>query len=325
MKNNFSKYTLLISTIFISCLSGCLKDKAYDDYSIQSVRTNGGVGVAEISLTTTSSVNFQLLNLEASSSDTIINLIPVSINKPSSSDVKITLVSSPTVIADYNSNNGTSYALPPASVYTISSLVVTVPAGSTTGYLKVKFKPTDFLAGGSAFAFQIAAVDQGYLISSNLNKGMVAIGVKNKFDGVYTLKSKQLDWQNNSPGNIANTPWTWPGDIFMITSGPASVNMFDNWGFLTYIHPIQTTTPGWSGFGSTNPKFIFDPATNKMTDCVNDYATPPPNGRAFKMNPAITTSRWDPVTKNIYAAIILSQPGRTDLQIFDTLLYTGPR
>jgi hypothetical protein len=134
-----------------------------------------------------------------------------------------------------------------------------------------------------------------------------------------------LDWQNNSPGNIANTPWTWPGDIFMITSGPASVNMFDNWGFLTYIHPIQTTTPGWSGFGSTNPKFIFDPATNKMTDCVNDYATPPPNGRAFKMNPAITTSRWDPVTKNIYAAIILSQPGRTDLQIFDTLLYTGPR
>ena len=166
--------------------------------------------------------------------------------------------------------------------------------------------------------------------AGNLAIMKVLISVKNKYDGTYVLKSKLLDWQNNTPFNIANTPFTWPGStssygsILMITAGPTSVKMFDDWGFGTYIHPIKTTTPSWSGFGSTEPKFTFDGTTNALTAATNDFLNPS-NGRAFKVNTAVTTSRWDPVTKNIYAAIIMTQPGRSDLQIFDTLVYVGPR
>ncbi|MBL0334798.1 MAG: hypothetical protein IPP73_05640 [Chitinophagaceae bacterium] len=51
-------------------------------------------------------------------------------------------------------------------------------------------------------------------------------------------------------------------------------------------------------------------------------------GRAFRLNTAFTSptdSRYDPATKKIYAAYIMSQNGRPDQFIYDTLTYRGPR
>ena len=48
-------------------------------------------------------------------------------------------------------------------------------------------------------------------------------------------------------------------------------------------------------------------------------------GRGFKMNPAVTDSRYDPATKTIYASYYMVQTGRPDMQIDVVFTYTGPR
>jgi hypothetical protein len=66
--------------------------------------------------------------------------------------------------------------------------------------------------------------------------------------------------------------------------------------------------------------FTFDVATDKLVSVTN--TTPDDGrGRAFFLNPAITTSRYDPATKTIYAAYMLKQNGRPDMAIYDTLTF----
>jgi hypothetical protein len=68
----------------------------------------------------------------------------------------------------------------------------------------------------------------------------------------------------------------------------------------------------------------FDLATDKLLSVTN--TTPDDGrGRAFEMNPAVTTSRYDPATKTIYAAYFLKQTGRPNLAIYDTLVYVKER
>lgn len=324
---------LTVSLVFTSCLKDTNGGKNLSDATgVSKVFEIAPVGDAN-----SGTVNDRIKNVSFTPATTPTNFdIPIYLTSSSndyfSQDVTVTLERDPTAIATYNSANGTSYTFLPTNTFSEPPLTVTIPKGTNIGFLSLKlFTNLISTTAQYAVAYKITTVPTGSVISNTRSSALYILAIKNKFDGTYTLKSKLLDWLNNFPGNISNTPWTWPGStstegsIYMITSGGASVNMFDNWGFGTYIHPIQTSAGAWSGFGSTNPKFIFDPATNKMIDCVNDYPTPPANGRAFKMNPLVTTSRWDPITGNIYAAIILTQPGRTDLRIFDTLLYKGPR
>ena len=82
-------------------------------------------------------------------------------------------------------------------------------------------------------------------------------------------------------------------------------------------------TPGVSGFGATKPAHTFD-ASDKLTNTVNAVPNPS-NGRAFVNNPAVTDSRYDPATKTVYAAFIMTQPGFLDIPIFDTLKFVRAR
>jgi hypothetical protein len=279
-------------------------------------------------LTAGDASNVLITSFEAIPRDTVINFIPVNLasGTPALEDINVTLVANPTLVADYNSANGTNYVIPPPTMYTVLNpgLVVTIPKGSNTGYLQVRLRPSDFVGGEWALAYSIASIDKpGYIISGNLNKGMVAFGIKNRYDGVYNLRFKMIDW--SVPYGISNLVEDWPSNfpIDMVTSGANSVKMFST-GHGAFIHVAVTTAGGLTAFGSTEPKFFFDLNTNALVNVTNDFPNPS-NGRSFEMNPAITTSRWDPATGNIYAAIILKQPGRPDLQIYDTLTYVGPR
>lgn len=313
---------LSLSAIF----TGCLKDKGFEEQiygikdpsgqplgiSFPATGTNGGsLDVAIDALATAQTVSVVDINLEG--------------NEPAAADIHVNLVMNPTLVADYNTQNGTSLIALPVAQYT-ANLKVTIAKGQRLGSFKLVLPNSSLISPINSYGMglSIASIDEpGYIIAANLKNIVLNISIKNKFDGVYKLKSKMLDWLNNTPFNIDNAAWTWPGEVFMITSGPNSVKMYDDYGFSQYIHPIKTTT-AWSAFGSTEPKFIFDNTANTLTDCVNDFVNPS-NGRAFLKNAAITTSRWDPATKNIYAAIIMKQPGRSDLQIFDTLIYVRAR
>jgi len=293
-------------------ITGCLKDKTYDNGSTQSVHSSGGGNdkLIEIQLTATNASNFLLKAFDASNVDTSIDLIPVALASPglATEDINVTLVANPTLVADYNNANGTSYLVPTANMYTLLNpgLVVTIPKGSRVGYLRIRFKPSNFLGNSWAFGFSIASVDKpAYVISGNLNNGIAAIAIKNKYDGRYELKGF-----HNRPG--LDLPYDEIVD--MITSADDKVYMF--WVGQGPFHPLNG---GSTAYGNFTVEFRFNTTTNALISVDN---TVTPGSPPFTVGPA-TNSRWDPATRTIYAQYYYNN----NLQrIFtDTLLYIGPR
>lgn len=307
----YSKKILPVLVILAGLtITGCLKDKDYDSGKTQSTRPDGGQKIIEIQLTATDVSNFLLKAFDASNTDTTIELIPVVLASasPAPEDINVTLVANPTLVADYNSANGTSYVVPAPSTYTILNQgnVVTIPKGSNVGYLKIKFKPSAFLGSSYAFGFSIASVDkQGYLISGNLNKGIAAIAIKNKYDGRYELRGF-----HNRPG--LDLPYDEIVD--MITSADDKVYMY--WVGQGPYHPLNG---GTTAYGNFTVEFKFNTTTNALIG-IDNRATP--GSPVFTIGPA-TNSRWDPATRTIYAQFYYNN----NLQrIFtDTLFYQGPR
>jgi hypothetical protein len=307
--------------IIATCLSGCLKDKDFDNGVIQSVHSASSQNLVEIALTTTSTDNFYFLSVNASSSDTTINLIPVRLASasPASQDIHVTLKLDSTVLKSYNAANGTSYTLPPTSTYTIINNVVTIPAGSNTGYLQVKFKSSDFLAGGLAFAFSISSTDGGATVSGNLNTGIVAIGVKNKYDGNYTVTGTLVDAASAS----ITGPYPW--NVSLVTSGASQVQIQDNDYTGDIYHKILSGGSS-SYYGAFGVVVNFN-ADNTVSSIVNKYGQPSSNGRSAELDPS-GVNKWDPVTKTLKIKYWMNQPSviaghRTSFD--ETFTYVGPR
>jgi hypothetical protein len=318
------KSSVLAVALIAVSVTGCLKDDDYDSGAIQSVRSTGTPpSVVEIKLTAADVSNFLVVSYDNSDVDTTVDLIPVNLATRDAApvDLHVTLTPKQSLVDDYNTANGTAYGDPSAFFTLEDGGVVTIPKGSHTGFLKIKFKPSDFLGADWAVGFQITAIQEpGYVISGNLSNGVVAIAIKNKYDGNYNLTMKLVGWADY--GIADGDTYTWPSAVSMITSGPASITIL-----------TQETGPGQPGFtsdggitsfGATAPQYIFDPATDKLIN-VKNLAPDDGRGRAFQMNPAVTDSRYDPATRTIYAAYLMTQIGRPNQEIYDTLTYVGPR
>lgn len=330
MKNIFKIKSLMALIVALSVgATGCLKDKDVDDNKAQFTIDNS-VKLVEL-LGPPPSTGPVIQNLAYSDKDTTINAVVVNVaaDQPLDHDIQVTLKLDPKLVEDYNTANGTAYVDPPTTDYKIQSLVVTIPAGKREGYLQITTKPSVVANQDYAFGFTIVSVsDASVRVSGNFQSQIVSLGVKNKYDGIYTLRIKTTGWA--AYGISDNLPETWPsnGDgttIGMITSGTSSVKLFDYYAFGAYIQVAFTTDNGSvTGFGATAPEFTFDPTSNKLTSVVND-ATPDARNRAFRLNPAVTDNRYDEASKTIYAAYIMSQNGRPDQFIYDTLKFKQER
>ena len=172
-------------------MAGCLKDEGYDNREIQSLH-GGSSNFVEIKLTAASAGNYQALAFDNLNYDTTINFIPVVLSTPApaSEDIHVTLTQNNKIVTDYNTANGAHLEVPAANMFTVVSPggVVTIPKGSNTGYLQVKLKPSNFLGKEWGLGFEITAVDKsGVNISGNLKTGLVAILVKNEYEGDYLV------------------------------------------------------------------------------------------------------------------------------------------
>ena len=198
------------------------------------------IKVIGIGLTVSSTDNFLTISVDTLGVDTTMNLIPVTLGatQPAQQDIHVTLIANNTLVDDYNFANTdttvtpthphptgvvTHYNIPPSNVFTIlNDGVVTIPKGSYTGYLQIKFIPNDFFLKGYAVGYTISSVaEAGYTISGNLNNGIVAIAIKNKFDGKYALTINTIGWAGY--GIADNAPKLWPSALSLVTSGPNSV------------------------------------------------------------------------------------------------------
>jgi hypothetical protein len=322
MKLHFVKYSFLILGFSVAAV-GCLKDKQFDDGQIQSI-ANGNIKVISLGVSVSNTQNFASYAYNASGNDTVVNLIPVELGGPTAApaDIHVTLVENDALVDSFDNNTGNDYA-PPTGLFTVVNAggIVTIPKGSRVGYLQIKFVPNDLIGADYALGYSITAVkESGYTISGNVKDGITAILIKNKYDGTYGMRMRLTGW---AAYNISDGPtYSWPSNMFLATTGGASVLIETNEEGT--LEPAFGTGGSVSGFGATAAQLTFDPNTNKLIS-VDNLIPDDGRGRKFAINPAITDSRWDPATGNVYAAYEMFQNTRPIQFIYDTLTYVGPR
>lgn len=188
MKKYIAQLLPVLLILFV-CITGCLKDDDFDNGTIQSVHNNGDlIRPVEIKLTAADASNFFVLAVDNSDNDTTVDLVPINLatSEPAPQDLHVTVSLDDALVDNYNAENGTAYAVPASTIFTIVNPEVIIPKGSHTGYVQIKFKPSDFIGADWALGFRISSIQEtGYTISGNLNTGVTVIAIKNQYDGLY--------------------------------------------------------------------------------------------------------------------------------------------
>jgi hypothetical protein len=218
----------------------------------------------------------------------------------------------------YNDTNQTAYELPSAFVSIINpGNVVTIPKGSHTGYLQVKFKPSNLIGKDWALGFAITSIDKtGYTISGNLGSGVVGLLIKNKYDGAYTVDGTLIDLL--APANSSTPDGPYPFKLELHTVSASSVVMWTK-GNGEY-HLIA----GNSVYGEFSPVFNFDLATNKIISVTNFYGQPSP-GRGRSADMDATGANVYKADKSIDVKYIMKQNGTLKTTFDEHFTYVGPR
>jgi Domain of unknown function (DUF1735) len=298
-------YRLSAFALALGLFSSCLKDKGFED------REYGVKGPDEGRLVTLGDAKSAPDQLTAVALDLVpdvetINLVYVTYDadQPADKDITVTLALKPTLISDFNSNNGTSLVEMPANTYTIGggSLKVTIPKGQRKAYLPITLtKSLLDLTQAYALGFTIQSCDDpSVTIASNKIDALYNIGLKNKWDGVYRVYGF---FSHPTPAN------TGPFDVSGIhfeTTGPTTVGM--------YHPPSGGGQPFILGFFGVYPVINIQPNNSCLVSAAPQVPTTHPLG---------SQSRYDPATKTfyIYYAYNTSAPRLA----WDTCVYLGPR
>ncbi|MET0393603.1 MAG: DUF1735 domain-containing protein [Chitinophagaceae bacterium] len=313
---SYIKIVLLSLSVLAFGATGCLKDDEFEDGEIQSLRSQGSQKVIEMSLTTTSTDNYLNIAVDNFNRDTTFNLIPITLadGKPAPEDIRVTVVPNAALLGNYNADHGTAHEVAPASLYTIINpavtggpgYVVTIPKGTNTAYLQIKINPSNFLGNDYALGFQISKVEPaGYLVSSNLGTGIVAIGIKNQYDGIYSIKGYAL-----RAGDAALTGNFTDREMPLITSGATSVRF--------------GTLPLWGDGNSYisvgNPNLQINTGVT-LPDGSNPVTITSPGGA---INAPGYDTRYHAPTRTFYISFTWGA-GPTQRLAIDTMTYLRPR
>jgi len=223
-----------------------------------------------------------------------------------SGDIKIKLALKPSLITDYNTANGTSFLPLPFASYTLSdpTLEVTIPKG-TYGEHQMKITVTKSglsLTETYALGFTIQSVSEG-VVSDLAKNFLFIIGVKNKYDGQYTVTGTFLDVTNAS--FVGTYPITWD----LVTNGPAQNVVYDNENLGIPGHVFNSagdpSTPN-TYYGSFGLIINFDGSDN-VSSVTNYYGQPSGNGRSANLDPS-GVNKYNPATKTIAIKYWMDQP-----------------
>lgn len=227
------------------------------------------------------------------------------------------IIISPSVVSEYNSNNGTNYTPVPVTNFSLVSDQFSLSPGERSQRIKIRIKPSDVAVGENAIGLSIAEVS-GAEPSRVAGTLVVALLVKNQYDGRYRLDGAFYH-PTSSPGY---DPFTV--DVELHTSGVNSVKIYVP-EFGGYYHP------GLFGgvldaFGAQEPEYTINPTTNEVT-VQNAY---PGAVTFYQMAPGFN-SHYDPAEKVIYAKFGYNYSAgpvfnpATNREWTDKLTYLGPR
>ena len=306
----------LLASVFF--LTSCLKNT--DRLGFQSDK---GSIVSEIA--TVNQTDPLVISVEPLPAVETIDLITLAFHNAKnllSGDIKIKLELDPQIIDDYNTANGTSLLPMPFTAFSLSdpSLEITIPK-ATYGEHQMTITITKSalsLTETYGLGFKIVSVSEG-VISDLAGKILVMVGVKNKYDGAYELKGHH----NRSPYNFP-----YITTMHLVTSGPSSVNFFwpdvNGPGHPIGVGPDPVNDISWYG-GAIAPALAFDAGTNVVTSAYNTGGSVP---IVLYTGPGAPVSRFDPVTKTVYAYFYYYTAAGQDFSNRgwnDTLTYIGPR
>jgi hypothetical protein len=228
----------------------------------------------------------------------------------------------PTLIDDYNTANGTAFVEMPSNAYTLLSDItnITFAPGEAIKEVWISVDQSK-LDLSEQYALGVGITDPGTnaVVNGSLKDAIYQIGVKNKYDGKYTVTGTMVDY--SSASLTANYPWS----VELRTSGPNSVIVWDVENDYV-LHPILSGG-AWSYYGSFGMEFTFDPNTDQVVSVTNPYGQPSSNGRSAALDPS-GTNLWEAATKNINIKYWMDQPSViTPHRVsFDELYtYKGPR
>ena len=209
----------------------------------------------------------------------------------------VTLALDTAYLDSYNTNNGTSYELLPDSVYTISSLNMTIPAGQRLDSVNVTYDFTKMnLSHSYVLPITIASAS---LPIEQWNHLLYYVSVKNKYDGQYQITGTMTDVANS--GLTGDYPWT----ANLVTTGPNSVLLEDPTN-----GPVHLILNGssLSYYGSFGVVINFDPSgSGKVVSVVNYYGQPASNSRSGQLDPS-GINQWDPTSMNMDISYFMIQP-----------------
>ncbi|MBL7738594.1 MAG: DUF1735 domain-containing protein [Chitinophagaceae bacterium] len=265
----------------VSAITGCLKDKDYEDqkYGLQ-VKEVKGVAFPQ----SASSPIVYGINSQTTPQTVDGPFVALEEDKAPTSPVNVTLQIDQTLVTDLGFT-----ALGPTD-FSINSLTVAFAAGQKlSDAVKITIPNSSTLDPTKSYGvgLVISAVDQGYKVASNQKTVVVAFNIKNQYDGKYSIT-----WTNYHPSlNPGYTGST--STVELHTSGPNSVKMF--WPLADAYCIPAILGGGPSYFGAQEPNYTVS-ATNVVT--VQNVAS----GAVtfYSMAPGYS-SRYDPVAKKFYA------------------------
>jgi len=214
-------------------------------------------------------------------------------------DITVNLAVDETALETYNTQDGTDYVVPAASIFSFPSSVI-IKKGTRVTQVQATIKRTADFDFGLAYALplKIASVSTG-TISGNFGTAIYSFGVRNQYDGIYSANGYVLrEGDNVLSGNFKNIQRP------LSTTG-ANSNTF-----------AQVWSTGGAVGGIDGLTLTVDPATNKVT--VTSTANP-----AVK-NLSTYDNRYDPATKTYFVSFYWGS-GPTNRAATDTLTYVGPR
>jgi len=223
-------------------------------------------------------------------------------------DVTVNLAVDPTVLAQYNTANGTDYQALPAALYQLPASTV-IKAGQRLAPVSINFStgsdkiadPGAFNDSGYALPVRVTGTDNNLAVSSNYGYKIILVKLKNKYDGVYRPTGTLVDVTNPAFSSLA-TAGRQVDYTLETVSATKCVLTYNN----------VPNTPFWAGTGISTyanfaPVIEFDPATDKIISVTNYYGQPASNTRSAQLDPT-GVNTFNPANRSIRIKYQMRQP-----------------
>jgi len=194
--------------------------------------------------------------------------------------VKAKFLPDASLVADYNAENGTSYTALPAAAYTIVSNELTFTQTDRSNFIRIKIKPSVLLNNNYAIGLKLSEVTGGEA-SELAGTIVVAVAVKNKYDGLYAVTGSCVDNQGLYTGIYPRQ------DVGLRTADASSVDYLDpdysvGAPFNDNAYIIRNISTGGAAW-LFSPRFVFNTTTDKVTtildtDGMVSFGTVSPSG-----------------------------------------------